>query len=71
MNQLEQLAAEMELDEGARLRLAEELLRLRRLASGCRKYRRRLPTPVQCLLDAPVRIAEEPPPIAGSVPRLV
>lgn len=62
MNELDQIAFEME-DEAARRRLAEELLRLRRLQSNCRRYRRRLPGPLQSLVDAPARIAEEPPAI--------
>jgi hypothetical protein len=60
VNELACVAAEME-DPQTRARLAAELLALRRLQSNCRKYRRRLPGPLQSLVDAPVRLAEEPP----------
>jgi hypothetical protein len=68
VTELDQIAVEME-DEAARRRLAEELLRLRRLANGCRRFKRRLPGPLQSLVDAPARIAEEPPPLGD--PRLI
>lgn len=62
MNELDLLIAELE-DDAARRRRAVEILRLQRLEAACKRYRRRLPAQVQGILDAPVRIAEEPPPV--------
>lgn len=65
MNELELLMAELE-DANARRRRAVEILRLERLEAACKRHRRRLPAQVQGILDAPVRIAEEPPPIGDA-----
>lgn len=63
MTNIELLAAEMELSRAKRLQLAQDLARLRRLESECRRHHRRLPHQVQTAMrrGAPVYEVDPPP----------
>lgn len=72
MTNVERTAAEMELDERTRLRLAAELEHARRVLSECRRHHRRLPYQVQNALNAPPRVYDvDPPPELYTAARLV
>lgn len=65
MTNVERLAAQMEFDDGARRRLALELVKLRALEGECRRQQRRLPHQVQTALRVDAVEVELDPPPAG------